>query len=220
MFTQRIEIGFITLLLLLAIGSGIYFFSDSPMPPAGENIEEPVAVIPSIENGEPSKEEPKAPAYPRLDRSVAIPDSFGKEGKAEILKLFATALAALETTPTDIDHWLALGILRNQINDFEGAKEHWEYVITAFPKNPIAYGNLASLYAFDLKDPVKAETMFKKALEVGPDQVHTYRNFAEFYLYVLKDIEKTKAVLKTGIEKTGTNSGPLQTMLQSIEQMK
>ncbi len=227
MFTRKIQMSIIVAFLII-VGAGIfvYFFKSKNIPKqpiigglTSDSFDSAKNNTENKQNNKPSFEAPPTPVQsiktPSLSRPIAVPDPFGVEGKVLILGRFMKVIDVLQKNPESMEDWLSLGILRNQINDFVGAKEVWEYLIAVFPKNPIAYGNLANLYVFDLKDPVKAEATFKKAIEVGPDQIQVYGNFSEFYRFVLKNDEKAKAVLKIGIEKNPMNSGNLQKMLES-----
>lgn len=225
MQTKNIQI-VIVVLALIIIG-GFYYFKKSIVNPVvsdefsnGEITD--VIKTDVIKNSNETETEPKKEPLkpitkvlktPNLDGKILVPDSFGTEGKRVISEQFSKVIAVLKKDPKSADDWLTLGVLKSQINDYLGAKEIWEYIISAFPKNPIAYGNLASLYAFDLKDAVKAEAAFKKALEVAPDQLQVYRNFAEFYKFALNDNEKAKAVLRQGVERNFVNSSSLQQLL-------
>ncbi len=231
MFTKKIQTSVVVAFLII-VGVGTYFYyvsSKNMIPPqiiedttfdnnAGNNTE-------NKQNNKPSFEVPPIPVQrtgikmPALSRPIVVPDAFGVEGKVLMLQRFMKVIGVLQKNPESMEDWLNLGILRNQINDFVGAKEVWEYLIATFPKNPIAYGNLANLYVFDLKDPMKAEATFKKAIEVGPDQIQVYRNFSEFYRFVVKNDEKAKAILKMGIEKNPMNSGDLQKILESYDKL-
>lgn len=60
------------------------------------------------------------------------------------------------------------------------AEAEEEYFITLHqnPKHHLAYYNLGYTYLNDLKDPAKSITMFKKALEIAPEDIDAQLNLA------------------------------------------
>ena len=149
-----------------------------------------------------------APAPPSLDRSLVFPPVFSGEAQRLMTDKMKAAVADIKKNPQSFNAWANLGVLRHDIDDFEGAKEIWQYLARVSPDQPVPYVNLANLYAFELKDPVKAEENFTKALEKGPKEVLTWRSAYEFYRYVRKDDGKAREILKRGIAET--NSPDLQ----------
>ena len=139
-----------------------------------------------------------------LNRPIVFPANFPQDiGKLMSDKINATA-AELKKNPAQANEWLNLAIFRKQIDDFEGARQIWEFLAATNPKEPIPFANLANLYAFDLKDPAKAEDNFTKALEKGPKETIVYRQAYEFYRYVRKDDARAKDILRKGIAETSS----------------
>lgn len=92
-----------------------------------------------------------------------------------------------------------MAMTKRILHDFDGAKEIFEYINQGRPDNSLAYFNLGVLYMEDLKDNVKAEESFNKALEnskgeSGNEQY--YRAIASFYRYYYpENIRKTEKIL-------------------------
>lgn len=159
----------------------------------------------------------KASAMPSLDRPVVFPVSFPVEARKQMSdKINATAVV-LKKNPQAFDEWLALAIFRKTIDDLEGARQIWEFLAAGNPKNPLPFANLANLYAFELKDPTRAEENFIKALEKDPTDVLFYRQTYEFYRYVRKDDAKAREILQKGIAQT--KSPDLQYLLDHYSEL-
>jgi len=89
----------------------------------------------------------------------------------------------IKKSPDDINKWLSLGITKKAVNDFDGARDIFLYVIKKYPTDATAFGNLADLYANFLNDSVKAEEYYKKAIENSPTYVNYYVGLAELYRF-------------------------------------
>lgn len=111
--------------------------------------------------------------------------------------------------------WIQLGLLRKLIGDYSGAKEAWEYACLLKDSDFVCHVNLGDLYAYYLKDGVKSEQNFLKALQIAPNQPYLYEKTYEFYRYVLKNDTKAKDILKKGIETNPENSQELQKLLNN-----
>ena len=108
-------------------------------------------------------------------------------------------LVALEKDPFNINDWITVGIIKKFFNDFEGARDAWEYVIVLYPKDPLAFENLGNLYALYLRDNVKAEYNYKKAIENNPFEPSFYTALADFYRNFLNDNSKAIDIILLGL---------------------
>ena len=98
-----------------------------------------------------------------------------------------TAINFLATEdPKSIDHWLDIGIVKKTFDNYDGARDVWEYAKAVNPDHPIAYSNLAKLYGFYLNDLEKAEQNYKDALNLDPNADYLYLGLAELYRDVIK----------------------------------
>lgn len=147
---------------------------------------------------------------PNLDRPIVFSAAFPKELQANMIDKIKTLSNEIKKDPTSTEKWLQLAINWKIISDYNGAREIWEYLAKADPKNFIPLHNLGDLYTYYLKDatkaegPVRAESYFLKALELAPSEINTYRSLYDLYRYVVKDDIKAKAILQQGVDKTAS----------------
>jgi tetratricopeptide (TPR) repeat protein len=153
---------------------------------------------------------------PNLDRPINIPENFPEDAKKIAIEKTETLSSQLKENSNYFDGWLDLAIYRKMLNDYDAAREIWEYLAKVNPKNSVVFHNLGDLYAYFLKDTQKAEENFLKALENGPDQIYIYRNVYEFYRYAMKDDVKAKQILEQGIKANPGNSQDLQNLLNNF----
>lgn len=163
------------------------------------------------------KKDAQTISIPSLDRPITFPAGFPDEAKKIMSDKISATAAALKKDAQRYDDWLNLGIFRKQIDDFEGARQIWEFLTTTNPDKPIPFANLANLYAFDLKNPALAEENFIKALAKGPKEMFVWRQAYEFYRYVRKDDAKAKDMLQKGIAQT--NSPDLKYLLDHYSEL-
>ena len=140
---------------------------------------------------------------PTLDRSVTFPDFYTDEQKTIVEKKMNDTIQALKNDPTQFAYWLELGILRSNVQDYEGAKEVYEYLNAVSPNNSISFMNLGNLYYLYLKDYMKAEGNFKHAITNNPNNMQAYQSLYELY---------------TNAYKQNTDSG-LNTLLEALSVM-
>jgi len=152
-------------------------------------------------------------ALPDLNRPITFPANFQQEARKIVAVKIERLSAELKQDPRTKANWLNLAIQRKTIEDYEGAREIWEFLTAADPRDHIPFANLASLFALYLKNPGKAEQNFTLALQKNPTDVSVYRNAYEFYRYVRKDDHRAKAILRQGIEKNPGSSQDLQYLL-------
>lgn len=164
-----------------ADGQGRYTIEAVPIVPDGQ----------SPESGIPS-----------LDRPIIFPASFPEEARVIVSDKIKTNVAELKKEPNSFGGWMNLAILRKMIDDYDGARQIWDFLTKASPEQPGPFANLANLYAFDLKDPTRAKENFIKAIQRGPKDVSVYRNAYDFYRYAIKDNDKAKQMLRDGIAQT------------------
>lgn len=163
----------------------------------------------------PQSRDSNTPVMPSLDRPVVFLPSFPAEARKPMTDKINATVAVLKKNPQIFDEWMALAIFRKTIDDFEGARQIWEFLAAGDPKNPLPFANLANLYAFDLKDPVAAEKNFIKAMQKDPTDVILCRQASDFYRYVRKDDAKAKETLQKCISQT--KSPDLQYLLDHYD---
>jgi len=89
---------------------------------------------------------------------------------------------ALQKNPYDFDSWMQVGIHKKFFNNYEGARDAWEYAKLLAPEQQLSYLNLANLYAYYLRDFAKAEVNYIAATERDFNNISgAYTAFATFY---------------------------------------
>lgn len=149
--------------------------------------------------------------HPVLDRAIVFQDSFPEDARAIIRNNIAILTKQLKTDPTSFNNWLDLAIQYKIIEDYEGARDVWEFLNILFPGNSISFRNLADLYGYYLDNQQKAEENFLKAIEISPDEIEYYIKTMEFYRDVMKDNEKASQIIERGV-----NSNPASEELKSF----
>ncbi|MFC1731275.1 tetratricopeptide repeat protein [candidate division KSB1 bacterium] len=137
---------------------------------------------------------------PELGRAVVMPERFSSEAIVILLNNIATLTEQLKEDSNSFHSWSDLAAQYKIIDDFEGAKEIWEFLITTAKENVGPYINLGNLYHYQLKDYEKAESAFKDALNINDKLEQAYSGLHELYRYSYK-IDTTLAVdiLKEGV---------------------
>jgi tetratricopeptide (TPR) repeat protein len=156
-------------------------------------------------------------AEPSLEKEFVMPANMEPTQAEAIRKSVDELVALLRNNKDDANAWMQLALYRKASNDLEGAKEIWEYVAYIRPSNFVPLNNLGDLYGYYLKDSVKAEKYFLKALEIGKTEVAIYQNVALFYRDVMKDNAKAKSVLQKGIDLKLDTSNTLNTLLETLK---
>ena len=141
-------------------------------------------------------------SYPSLERPIVIPDVFDAETGKIIRERMEASISVLQNDQQNLNQWLSLAMNRKIIHDYEGAKEIWEFVAIVTPSNAISFGNLGELYHLYLKDYVRSEVNYKKALELEPENISYYRGLFELYKYSYRQNTNTAAdILIKGLEE-------------------
>ncbi|MEK9176824.1 MAG: hypothetical protein AAB923_00855 [Patescibacteria group bacterium] len=123
---------------------------------------------------------------PSLTRKVQFGASIPTEVRPQIGKRVADVLAKLTADPTQVADWLELGLLYHTANDYQGAKEVWEFLIKVVPNDTVSYDNLGKLYHFNLKDYPKAEEYFLKSIAIASTSTLPYYELHTLYRYSYK----------------------------------
>jgi len=156
-------------------------------------------------------------SLPNLNKEIKITADMNEEAKRIATDKIQDLSSHLKKDNDNLENWLVLGVYRKTIGDYEGAKEVWEYASAIRPQNSISFNNLGELYAYQLKDNVKAEENYKKAIENDPSAIYIYRNFFDFYRYFAKDTAKARAILEQGIAANPSTSSDLKNLLINIK---
>ena len=138
---------------------------------------------------------------PDLDRPIIFPDGYSAESAKEVTGQIAILIDFLKADSNRFNEWLDLGILRKSIEDYEGAREAWEYASAIRPQNSLSFVNLGMLYGYYLREPLRAEANLLHAIENEPLFLDFYMRMTDFYLEVMKDKGKAINFLDRAIEK-------------------
>lgn len=218
----------ITFLIVLAVFSAVFYkISFAPEKSAEENnlkaTSTPVAdkVDDTIKVGgiefraiEEKVEKPSVPA-PSLDEPIVLPQRFTAEIRQIEERRIKDIILKLEKDPLSFDLWNELALEKQSIDDYEGAKEIWNYTALLKPKDPLSFSNLGNLYGFYLKDNIKAEENYLKSIELGQNNGFWYYQTFIFYKDALKDDVKAKAIIEEGV-KNNPNDEDLKNILNSL----
>ena len=143
---------------------------------------------------------PKGVRMPDLDRPIVVPAYFlsdtAEAAKAEITKI----IAEIKKSPDNAALWARLGLRRMSLEDYEGARQAYEYAYALSPDNVVVVDNLGVLYGYHLKDAKKAETYFLLALEIEPEQRYHYMRLYEFYRDVTNNSARATGVIERALK--------------------
>lgn len=106
----------------------------------------------------------------------------------------------LKNKPGDFESWMAVGIHKKFFNNYQGARDAWEYAKLLSPEPVLPYLNLANLYGYYLNDFKKAEANYLAAVQRDFNNIYgSYYTLANFYRdfgFKEKAIEYYKKVLE------------------------
>lgn len=146
----------------------------------------------SVSRDQTETVEPTIPT-PNLSRDIMFGPfavSPGKEmGEARIKELQGLLL----DDHLNFENWIELGLTYSSVGDYEGAVESYEYAAALRPKSFLPHANMAFVYGWHLKDFVRAEAEYKKALAINPGEWYINQQLFEFYRFVLNDPQKARA---------------------------
>jgi tetratricopeptide (TPR) repeat protein len=112
----------------------------------------------------------------------------------------ADTVAALEEDSSSFEKWLMLGNLRNQIQDYVGAEEIYEYLTIVKTDSSVPFVNIGNVNHYHLKDFEKAEENYLKAIEISPNEETAYIELHTLYRNEYKtDTNRAEQILKEGL---------------------
>jgi cytochrome c-type biogenesis protein CcmH/NrfG len=120
------------------------------------------------------------PQYPAINRPLpAAPAGMSTDAHASLTTRLGDTAKKLAADPKDLGAWILLGTYRSALGDYEGARQAWEFVTKASPRDPQAYGNLGDLYQNHLHDLAKSEANYAVAVKYAPNNPGYCRLLAE-----------------------------------------
>jgi len=166
--------------------------------PVSASTSEPVTITPLPV---PSESGSGLPPHPFINREVSVPASFSLEAKAVVLADIEGVRVRLRNNPKDLSAWIDLGIRYKAINEYEAAREAWEYVSLMSPTNIVSYNNIGNLYHYELKDYVRAEMNLLQAVHNDKNYILSYLNLHDLYrLSYQQGTTKASDILEKGIK--------------------
>ncbi len=166
---------------------------------------------PSATEGTKEKEVPSRP-IPDLNRPIVAPNDFSAADAADAAATIRQLTEILSKNTENTAVWIGLGLQRKSIEDYEGARQAWEYAYALDPRNAITADNLGVLYGYYLKDSRKAETYFLTAISLEPRDTFRYERAVEFYREVLLNDAKARNIASDGVQRV-TNPASLKEFL-------
>lgn len=202
-------ISVVVMVLAIIIAANFVFKSDAPAPINNSNTDNPQNTSAGSNNSPANTPNQnimtrEIPAYSgRLINEVRFGAGFSAPQSAitQKTKDLNTLMSALIKDPFNINDWVAVGVTKKFFNDFDGARDAWEYVTVLYPNDPLAFENLGNLYALYLRDNAKAEYNYKKAIENNPIEPSFYIALADFYKNFFGDNSKAIGIILSGLEK-------------------
>lgn len=169
-------------IVILISGIGYYLYSRSSPGAPSEEVRESISTSTSASlGGEGAASEMTDLVAPDLSRPYAAPSRLPESVRKESEAKYAAAVASLREDSSRWNAWMEVAVYRKGSDDFKGAEEVWLYVTERWPADPTAYANLADLYANHLTDYPRAESYYKQAISLKPDNIAAYLNLHDHY---------------------------------------
>lgn len=130
---------------------------------------------------------------PSLDRVPQFSSTLPEEVRTSLMVQLNEAKTKLKEDNLNADVWFDLALVYHMGNDYDGAREVWEFLTKALPTNATAFDNLGKLYHYQLKDFAKSESYFFESRSVEPGSITPYLELHSLYRYSYKT-DTTKAV--------------------------
>ena len=179
---------------------------DSTAPPTS-SILPPLATSspggspPALDRSSPYRGAPVTELKPDLKLLAGIPEATYQRSLSEL-----GALAGrIAENPHDTESWMRVAFIKHFYSDDLGARDAYEYLNVVANDYALPFYNLANLYGYYLKDPIKAIPKYQAAIARDSLEVSYYIGFAEFYRDVLGDRDRGFEVLRAAEAKTPGN---------------
>jgi tetratricopeptide (TPR) repeat protein len=195
-------------LLLVALGVGAYLHFQNVL--TAKNLEGEVSAT-GADNYQFNTEAVTALGenLPNLKREVQFGSWVIANARVDLQGKIDVVRARLLKDKNRADDWFTLAVLYHGSNDFDAARDVWEFLLKAVPapQSAIVHDNLGKLYKFDLKDFPKSEMYFKESIQANPNSLTPYTELHELYRYLYK----TETSLAVDILKEAANTFPNET---------
>jgi hypothetical protein len=148
---------------------------------------------------------------PDLNRAVTFGESIPTDVRTLIGGRIEEVTARLKEDAFRADDWMTLAVLYHSANDYEGAREVWEFLLQVLEdrQKAVVYDNLGKLYKFQLKEYQKSEAYFKSSMAADPDSLTPYLELFELYRYLYKtDTSAAVQILNEASKKFPEETDP------------
>ena len=144
---------------------------------------------------------------PDYTQPIVFSGNLSADIKAQLTAQHTALQQEIKTNPLNMHAWLSLGSVYKIGGDYEHAVMAWNFIIDVIPSIPAPYSNLGDLYMNALKDYPKAESNYKKVIELTPKAVDAYYSLYMMYANVYKtDTVEARKILELGLKNNPGNS--------------
>lgn len=210
------KIFFVVIVIALAISAGLYIKKDLKktqeivIDQKGTTTSSGNVTITPVPVPQTKRQVPALPFPPIIKAQLS------DESKVLAMGAIKEDTDILKKDSSDESRWIDLGLQRNFIGDYNGAREAWEYASYLRPNDFIPLHNLGDLYAYSLNDYAKSEMYYRKSIAADPSQLIVYQKLYELYRFKIKDNVKARAILEDGIAKNPATSAWLKKILDEF----
>lgn len=138
--------------------------------------------------------------------TMAVPDLnrqpvFGPFAQSPLKEQAALKIQELQQNlkkdPSVFMDWIELGLTFSSVGDYKAAIPAYEYAAALRPKSSLPLANMGFVYGWHLKEPLKAEAAYTKALEISPGEWYINQQLFELYRDVMGDHKKARFFAET-----------------------
>lgn len=139
---------------------------------------------------------------------LTIPEKYNRDPdvKAVVEAQLAGTIKMYKQKPNIWETWIAIGNIKRQLSDFNGAIAAYQRSIEMQGNNILGERNIAEVYDTDLKDYEKAAAHYRAALNNDFTDIGLYKSLAFLEFKKLGNNEEAEKTYIQGLQKTGFNS--------------
>ena len=184
---------------VIIIGLSAWFFGSYKSNVGVQNSPSPSSIVSSSPTPAPVGQSAySGRPLAELKPSANVLKIYSKTKLDELKSRLVQLAAEDKDYPNDPVLWKEVGLIKNDIEDYTGARDAFEYWHFLSPRNSLALHNLAYLYAYHFNNKEKAETYLKEAISYDPDPMY-YAQLADIYRYFFKDDKKVESIVLAGL---------------------
>ncbi len=180
---------FATLLLLIALGYGLWREKGSRQPSAAED--------PFV--------------------GITIPADLDDATRARLQTDIDDKKKMYAEKPDIWETWIAIGGLKYSLNDYDGAIEAYKKSLAITPNNILGLRNIAEVYRLGIKDYKQAASYYRLAIKNNFSDPDLYIQLAQISQYQLKDNSAAEKTIMEGMVKLGNDRSLLGALINFYE---